>query len=182
MAARILAEGGVVAYPTEAVYGLGCLPENREAVFRLLRLKKRDVARGLILVAAEPEQLERYVYYPDRDTRKRVLSVWPGPVTWLLPATRLAPDWIKGNHATVAVRVSGHKIVAALCRKAGVLVSTSANPEHKPPARTVRKVRSYFGHALDYIVPGEVGGLSSPTEIRDAVSGKIIRPGPVSSR
>lgn len=181
MAVRILKQGGIVAYPTEAVYGLGCLPEDHDAVYRLLHLKKREAAKGLILVAACPEQLAKYVRYPDSTVSKRVYATWPGPVTWLLPATRLVPDWIKGSHATVAVRVSGHAIVTALCDKAGVLVSTSANPEHKPPARTMRQVVGYFGHALDYIVPGEVGNLSSPTEIREAVSGKIIRPGDYSS-
>jgi len=177
MAVRILEYCGVVAYPTEAVYGLGCVPECREAVYRLLWFKKRQVAKGLILVAAFPEQLEKYVQYPDQAVKKRVLATWPGPVTWLLPAKGAVPYWIKGNHDTVAVRVSGHPVVNALCRKAGVLVSTSANPEHMPPAKTLRKVVNYFGHELDYIVPGAVGGLARPTEIRDARSGRILRPG-----
>ena len=177
MATRILDQGGVIAYPTEAVYGLGCLPGKRDAVYRLLLLKKRSISKGLILVAAFPEQLEKYICYPDASVRNGVLATWPGPVTWLLPAKRETPDWIKGSHTTVAVRVSGHPVVRALCREAGALVSTSANPEHKLPARTLRKVVEYFGHSLDYIVPGEVGGLTGPTEIRDAVSGEIIRPG-----
>ena len=177
MAARILDKGGIIAYPTEAVYGLGCLPDKRDAVCRLLQLKKRSVSKGLILVAAFPEQLEKYVCYPGASVRERLFASWPGPVTWLLPAKQEAPDWIKGSHTTIAVRVSGHPVVRALCREAGALVSTSANPEHKLPARTLRKVVEYFGHSLDYIVPGEVGGLAGPTEIRDAVSGEIIRPG-----
>ena len=166
-----------MAYPTEAVYGLGCLPGNRETVFRLLCIKKRQVAKGLILVAACSEQLEAYVHYPEISVKERVLATWPGPVTWILPATGAVPDWIKGCHTTVAVRVSGHAIVRALCREAGVLVSTSANPEHMLPARTLRKVVHYFGKSLDYIVPGEVGNSSRPTEIRDALSGEILRPG-----
>ena len=177
MAARFLNKGGIVAYPTEAVYGLGCLPDKRDAVYRLLLLKKRSISKGFILVAAFPEQLEKYVYYPDASVREMVFASWPGPVTWLLPAKRETPVWIKGSHATVAVRVSGHSVVRTLCREVGALVSTSANPEHKLPARTLRKVVEYFGHTLDYIVPGEVGGLAGPTEIRDAISGGIIRPG-----
>jgi len=177
MAVRVLEDGGIVAYPTEAVYGLGCLPEYPEAVYRLLRLKKRRAAKGLILVAASPEQLEPYIHYPDFSVKERVLATWPGPVTWLLPAKRAVPEWIKGEHTTVAVRVSKHPVVSALCRAAGVLVSTSANPELMPPARTLRKVVNYFGHSLDYLVPGKVGGWTSPTEIRDALSGKILRPG-----
>jgi len=177
MAVRILEKGGLVAYPTEAVYGLGCLPDRREVVYRLLLIKNRPVSKGFILVAAFPEQLEKYVFFPDASVKARVLATWPGPVTWLLPAQRETPDWITGSHPTVAVRVSGHPVVRALCREVGALVSTSANPEQKPPARTLRKVVEYFGHSLDYIVPGEVGKLARPTEIRDAKSGKIIRPG-----
>lgn len=177
MAARCLDMGGIIAYPTEAVYGLGCLPDKRDAVYRLLLFKKRSISKGLILVAAFPEQLEKYVCYPGATVRERVLASWPGPVTWLLPAKRETPAWIKGSHTTVAVRVSGHPVVRALCREVGALVSTSANPGHKSPARTLRKVVEYFGHTLDYIVPGMVGGLTGPTEIRNAVSGEIIRPG-----
>ena len=177
MAARILDKGGIIAYSTEAVYGLGCLPDQRNAVYRLLLLKKRPISKGLILVAAFPEQLEKYVCYPNASVRERVLATWPGPVTWLLPAQQGTPGWIKGGNATVAVRVSAHPVVRALCCERGALVSTSANPEHKPPARNLRKVVEYFGHSLDYIVPGEVGNLAKPTEIRDAVSGKIVRPG-----
>ena len=177
MAARCLNMGGIIAYPTEAVYGLGCLPDKRDVVYRLLLLKKRSIAKGLILVAAFPEQLEKYVYYPGASIKEMVLASWPGPVTWLLPAKLETPHWIKGSHATVAVRVSGHPVVRALCREVGALVSTSANPEHKIPARTLRKVVEYFGHSLDYFVPGEVGSLAGPTEIRDAVTGTIVRPG-----
>ena len=177
MAARFLYQGGIIAYPTEAVYGLDCLPDKRDAVYRLLLLKKRSASKGLILVAAFPEQLEKYIYYPGASVREMVLASWPGPVTWLLPAKREVPDWIKGSHTTVAVRVSGHPVVRALCRESGALVSTSANPEGKPPAKTLLKVVEYFGHALDYIVPGEVGDETRPTEIRDAVSGDIMRSG-----
>lgn len=176
MAARLLNQGGIIAYPTEAVYGLGCLPDNRDAVYRLLMLKKRTITKGLILVAAFPEQLEKYVDYRYTSVRETVLASWPGPVTWLLPAKHETPDWIKGNHDTVAVRVSAHPVIRVLCCKVGALVSTSANPAHKSPARTLRKVVEYFGHALDYILPGEVGGLTGPTEIRNAISGEIIRP------
>ena len=109
MAARILEKGGIIAYPTEAVYGLGCLPENRDAVYRLLSLKKRSMCKGLILVAASPEQLEKYIYYPDTCVRERVLATWPGPVTLtifvlvgrqtliLFPATTPRPTFIPGQ-------------------------------------------------------------------------------------
>jgi L-threonylcarbamoyladenylate synthase len=176
-AARILRGGGVIAYPTEAVYGLGCLPENYQAVSRILVLKGRSVEKGLILVATHPDQLDRYIIYPDQAARQRILSTWPGPVTWVLPATSNTPPWITGQHDTVAVRVSSHKTVQWLCREAGVLVSTSANPSRYPPATTARKVISYFGQSLDYILPGKVGSQGRPTEIRDALTGAVLRQG-----
>lgn len=177
LAARILRRGGIIAYPTEAVYGLGCLPEDREAVFRILRLKNRTAGKGLILVAASTEQLEKYVHYPDVTTRERVLATWPGPLTWLLPAKDTVPGWITGNHGTVAVRVSAHNTISTLCHDLGAIVSTSANPEHMPPAKTPAKVVSYFGNSLDYILLGNTGNLSRPTEIRNAASGAVVRPG-----
>ena len=175
--ARILKNGGVIAYPTEAVYGLGCLPENRQAVSRILALKGRPVEKGLILVAAFPEQLDRYIIYPDQAVRQRILDTWPGPVTWVLPATPEAPPWITGQHETVAVRVSGHNTVQRLCRETGALVSTSANPSDRPPATKARDVFSYFGQSLDYVLPGRVGPQARPSEIRDALTGAVLRPG-----
>ncbi len=172
-----MARGGVIAYPTEAVFGLGCDPWNGAAVCRILRLKRRSPAKGLILVAAELAQLEPFVYFPNQAILDRVLSTWPGPVTWVLPARSGVPKWLRGDYKSLAVRVTAHPIASALCAEAGALVSTSANPSGCIPARCVQKVRAYFKNALDYIVPGEVGLEERPTEIRDGITGKILRPG-----
>lgn len=176
-AIRIILKGGVIAYPTEAVYGLGCLPDNYYAVRRILRLKNRPVEKGLILVAACVEQLAAYIEFPDETVRQRVLSTWPGPVTWVLPARPGVPAWLRGNHKSIAVRVSNHDVVRRLCEKTGALVSTSANPSSRPPAKSALKVRAYFGRSLDYILQASLGSNRRPTEIRDAISGKILRSG-----
>jgi len=176
-AARIILSGGVIAYPTEAVYGLGCLPYDYSAVERILKIKNRPVDKGLILVAANVEQLAAYVVFPDEIIRQRVLSTWPGPVTWVLPARLEVPDWLRGRHNTIAVRVSNHDAIRKLCEKTGPLVSTSANPANRPPAISALKVRDYFGQSLDYILQASIGSNRRPTEIRDALSGKILRPG-----
>jgi len=176
-AARILKRGGVIAYPTEAVYGLGCVPENYVAVARILCLKRRPINKGLILIAGDLEQLAMYISFPSQAVMDQVLNSWPGPVTWILPATQAVPPWITGNRTTVAVRVSKHDQVRELCRIAGALVSTSANPSHYPPATSARKVMMYFDHTLDYILPGKVGPESRPTEIRDAITGMVLRQG-----
>jgi L-threonylcarbamoyladenylate synthase len=174
-ALRTLNEGGVIAYPTEAVFGLGCYPEDFNSVAKILSLKNRSPGKGLILVAASVEQIAPYVDYPDNEIRKEVNDTWPGPVTWVLPAKGTVPPWITGYKATVAVRVSAHPIVQGLCNKAGVIVSTSANPSRKTPARNIIKLRSYFGNKIDYILPGNTGNKNLATEIRDAITGDIIR-------
>ena len=177
LAIKTLNQGGIIAYPTEAVFGLGCIPEDVYSVARILALKGRSVRKGLILVAASLEQLDAYVDYPDNDLRQQIRASWPGPVTWVLPATANVPGWISGYQDTVAVRVSAHPVVQALCKEAGVIVSTSANPARKTPATNSFKIRSYFGNEIDYILSGNTGGKELPTEIRDAISGKVLRTG-----
>ncbi len=177
LAVRTLNQGGIIAYPTEAVFGLGCLPEDVYSVARILSLKGRSVRKGLILVAASLEQLDAYVDYPDDVVRQKISASWPGPVTWVLPATANVPGWITGYKDTIAVRVSAHPVVQALCEEAGVIVSTSANPAGKTPATNAFKIRSYFGNEIDYILSGNTGGKELPTEIRNAISGKVLRTG-----
>jgi L-threonylcarbamoyladenylate synthase len=177
-AAAILHQGGIVAYPTEGVWGLGCDPDNGDAVMRLLDIKQRDWRKGLILIAASFEQLAPYIAAPPPKVLKRLRATWPGPVTWLLPARESTPSWLRGAHRTLAVRVTAHPAAAALCRRfGGALVSTSANLAGRPAARSHLRVLRRFGDAVDYIVPGATGGLMRPTEIRDASSGAVVRAG-----
>jgi L-threonylcarbamoyladenylate synthase len=179
-AARVVRAGGLIAYPTEAVYGLGCDPRSATAVARLLWLKGRPAAKGLILIAAAREQLDPFVDWaalaPER--REEVFASWPGPVTWLLPARDAVPGWLHGGHPTIAVRVTAHGPVQALCRACGgPLVSTSANQTGRPPARTALAVRQIFGGEVDLILSGPLGGLDRPTEIREGSSGRVVRAG-----
>lgn len=177
LAVKILNKGGVIAYPTESVFGLGCYPADIYAVAKILSLKNRSVRKGLILIASKPEQLEMYVDYPDDAVKKKVTATWPGSITWVLPAKASTPSWITGYKEGVAVRVSAHSVVQALCNKAGVIVSTSANPAGKVPAKDAFKVRGYFGDGVDYILSGKTGTKKLVTEIRDAISGKVFRSG-----
>lgn len=176
LAARCIWAGGLVAYPTEAVYGLGCDPWNGEAVQRLLAVKQRPENKGLILVAADFAQLEPFVERLDDARMRVVLATWPGPVTWLLPARSGIPRWLRGEHSTLAVRVTAHRIAATLCRATGsALVSTSANISNRPPARTPLQVRLAFGSQLDLIVAGRCGTGTKPSLIRDGRTGAVIR-------
>lgn len=175
-AVQALQQGGVIAYPTEAVYGLGCDPFNMRAVERLLNIKHRSQDKGLILIAAEFDQLSPYLAEIDNSLKAKIFSTWPGPVTWLWPAKPEVSSLLRGKHDTIAVRVTAHTLAAALCRGFGsALVSTSANLSGKPAARTPEEVRSQFGDRLDYVLEGEIGGFSRPSQIRDALTGAVIR-------
>ena len=173
-AARILKQGGIVAYATEYCFGLGCDPFNRNAVLRLLRLKRRPAKKGLIVLAADTGQLAPYL----NDIPLQVAASWPGPHTWLLLPRPGMPGWITGRHARIAVRVTAHAQAAALCQAAGMaIISTSANRTGELPARTDREVVRRFGKLVDYVLCGSVGEARMPTPIRDAVTDTLVRPG-----
>ncbi|HEY1990849.1 MAG TPA: Sua5/YciO/YrdC/YwlC family protein [Gammaproteobacteria bacterium] len=177
-AVETVRSGGVIAYPTEAVYGLGCDPLQHLAVRRIIALKQRDAAKGLILIASHISQLLPFMAELPAGVLPKLEASWPGPVTWVVPAAPTLPFWLSGGRSTVAVRISAHPIVAALCTALGMaLVSTSANKSGQPPARTALSARMQLGEGLDYILPGAVGGLNKPTEIREALTGKVLRPG-----
>lgn len=170
-----LKKGGIIAYPTEAVYGLGCDPLNEIAVHHLLSLKNRSITKGFILIAADWAQLADYVTPLSDEVLARILPAWPGPTTWLLPTSTQTPLWIKGAHDTIAVRVTAHPIAKALCAAfGGAIVSTSANMGGHPPAKTAEGVKQIFDEDV-YVVTGEVGGLPRPTDIRDGLTGRLIR-------
>ena len=175
-ARAVIQHGGIVAYPTEAVFGLGCDPLNRFAVERLLALKQRSMEKGLILIAADYSQLEPFIGELPEARLKQVLATWPGPHTWLFPVSAQTPYWLSGAHDTLAVRVTRHPLVTALCRYSGTaLVSTSANISGHPPAYTSLKVQQTLGSEVDYILHGDTSGLKKPTPIRDGVTGRAIR-------
>ena len=177
-AVRTLRAGGVVAYPTEAVYGLGCDPFNERAVMRLLAVKGRSMDRGLILIAAHAEQLEGIVLAPSAHSMAPVLASWPGPSTWILPAHPRVPVWITGGRDGVAVRVTAHPLAARLCECFGApLVSTSANASGRPAARSALKARRALGRRVDYLLSGATGGAARPSEIRDVRDGRVLRAG-----
>jgi len=177
-AVEALRRGGVIAYPTEAVWGLGCDPGNEAAVMRLLQLKQRPVEKGVILVAAELEQLRPWLDLDALPAQRltEVQASWPGPHTWIMPAAAGAPVWITGSHSGIAVRVSAHPGVAALCRAfAGPLVSTSANLAGESPARRRQDLDPRLLARLDGLVDGPTAGLAQPTAIRDARDGRVLR-------
>ena len=173
-----LRTGGVIAYPTEGVWGLGCDPRNEAAVLRLLALKQRAVDKGLILIASQLEQLRPFLDIGalPADRLAEVLATWPGPHTWVMPAARAAPRWITGAHDSVAVRISVHPQVVELCNAfGGALVSTSANRAGQPAPTLRDALDPALIVTVDGVTGGETGDLASPTTIRDALGGQTLR-------
>lgn len=177
-AAHRLRDGQLIAYPTEAVYGLGCDPVNESAVRKLLALKQRPESAGLILIGYEFEQFKAWTGPVNARQRARAMATWPGPVSWLFPRGRNVPTIISGSHDTIAIRVTAHPPCVALCRAfGGALVSTSANPRSAAPAISAGEVEDYFGNFLGGILEGPLGGRAGTSEIRDLMTGKLIRKG-----
>lgn len=173
--ADVLLQGGVIAYPTEGVYGLGCLPDDIGAVLRVLDIKARESTKGLILVAADASQLEGWVSLP---AGKALPTPDPRrPITWIVPPGPLVHPAIQGVHPGLAVRITSNPVAAAICNVVDApLVSTSANVSGRPTARNRYVLRRQFAQRVDLIVPGDCGPASGPSEIRDLVTGKVLRP------
>lgn len=175
-AVETLNRGGLVAHPTEGVWGLACDPLDGQAVQRLLQIKHRPLQQGLILIAHDYAILVPYLAQLDEGMESRLLSTWPGPVTWVLPAAPWLPVWLTGGRDTIAVRVTNHPVAAALCAAYGdALVSTSANRSGRPAALNSTAVRARLGAEVDCILAGDLQNPGRPSEIRDGASGIILR-------
>ncbi len=174
--AHVLRAGGVIAYPTETVYGLGCDPLDHDAVERILQLKQRPAEKGLILIAANLQQLLPYIDIQDPALLEKLEQTTQRPTTWICPLHANTPCWLSGRHDSIAVRITTSPTTKALCQNfGGAIVSTSANPTGHQPARTPLTVRRYFNQQLDYILGAERELHTQPSQIVDLISGRVIR-------
>lgn len=179
-AVAVLRSGGVIAYPTEGVWGLGCDPFNRTAVERILALKGRSPRKGLILLGSDVDQFAPWLTGLSEQQRATLAASWPDALTWLVPDNGYSPRWLTGQHDSIALRVSAHPLARELARLfGGPVVSTSANPQGRMAATTQLRARVYFGDRVDFYLPGAVLNPHQPSEIRDLVSGTVIRARPV---
>ncbi|MFZ3175474.1 MAG: L-threonylcarbamoyladenylate synthase [Thiobacillus sp.] len=171
-----LRRGGIIAYPTESCYGLGCDPRNPHALQRLIRIKGRSTARGMLLIADRFKRLKPFVRPLHAADLARMQHTWPGPVTWVAPASNACPPLLTGGRPTIAVRVTAHPVAAQLCRSLGMaLVSTSANKSGNKPAKTAAECRRIFGARVRVIV-GRIGRRRRPSTLIDLATGNILRP------
>ena len=179
-ALNALMDGEVIAYPTEGVFGVGCDPDNSEAVRKLLDLKQRPADKGLILIAASYQQLIPYIDESQLTQEQliRVKQSWPGPITWIMPSSERVSRWVSGQHQSIAVRVTDHPLVQKMCNAFGKpLTSTSANLSGQPPCMTSEEVYMQFGYDQIAVLEGQTGGREKPSEIRDAQSLQVLRQG-----
>jgi len=170
--------GQIIAYPTEAVYGLGCDPDNEVALRKLLSLKGRRESAGFVLIASEFSQLKPWIADTSEALTETAMQTWPGPITWLFPRAAGVSDLVAGVHDTIAVRITAHEPSRELCSAFGsALISSSANHTAARPARSAGEVEGYFGHYLAGILTGPLGGAERPSEIRDLATGNVLRQG-----
>lgn len=172
-AARILLDGGVITCPTEGVFGLSCMPDNPAAVRRLLEIKQRDPAKGLILIAASKQQLRDWVAVAPEDIPDPQAE---RPVTWIVPAAATVSELVRGEHSGIAVRLTSNPTAHALCVAVdSPLVSTSANLAGEATVEDSEALHRTFGGSVDYVLPGECGPATGPSEIINLQSGKKLR-------
>lgn len=173
--ARALIQAGeVIAYPTEAVYGLGCDPLNKQAVEALLDLKQRSVSKGLIVLVSDWAQVWPLIADVPEHKLEAVKKTWPGPVTWIFPKSDVVPAWLSGEHASLAIRMTAHPIARALCQNIP-LVSTSANVAGMAPVGDVEAIEHMFPEGIAGVVVGDLGGHAAPSEIYDVLSDARLR-------
>ncbi len=176
LAAHHIKHGGVIIYPTETVFGLGCDPFNKSAVDYLNFLKQRNTNKGLILLAGSLEQLEPYIEVPDQPSRNRLLHN-KVPTSWIVAAKKNMPGWITAQDGSVAVRISKHPVVIQLCGLLGSpLVSSSANVGGAKPAQNTLQLHSYFHDQVHSMLTSDYPQSGKPSIVRQLADNKIFRP------
>jgi L-threonylcarbamoyladenylate synthase len=172
----LIKAGGVIAYPTESVFGLGCDPLNEQAVIKLLSLKQRSVDQGLILIASNVRQVLPLIQPQHADDLARALKTWPGHFTWVFPKSNSVPSWISGKYSSIAVRVSKHPIVKLLCDRLNhPLVSTSANISKQDDLNSIKRIQETFGDKIGFYIDAPTGNEKHASPIRDAHTLNTIR-------
>jgi L-threonylcarbamoyladenylate synthase len=175
--AHAVSQGAIFGYPTDTVWGFGCHPLIASSVARILQIKNRSPAKGLILLSSKLEYCAAYVGL-DLEQLEPVQSSTDHPTTWLVPASRDCPLWIHGSFSSVAIRITNHPLMEFLCdRLKAPVISTSANRSGKATVRNAIQMRKQFGAELDFIVNGFATGSNRPSEIKSLLNGTTLRSG-----
>jgi len=180
-ASRIVAGGGLVVYPTDTVYGLGCDPFNIEAVTRVFKVKG-ERNKPLPILASDVESVKRIVFLSGKAGRVAA-RFWPGPLTLVIPKKPLLPSIVTCSFTSVGVRVPQHNVALRLIGLSnGLLVGTSANKTGEKPPRTAQEAAEQLGKEVDMILDGGPTPLGAPSTVVDLTQekAKILREGSVS--
>lgn len=183
-AAKVLIGGGIIGYPTETVYGIGCNAFNAAAVDRIYELKGRDRGKAMIVIAGDILQVRELVKEIPPAAEKLIDNFWPGPLTIIFHAAERMNAVFRGAHNTIAVRIPDSRISLSLIRQTGFpLISTSANCAGQPPSTTAEEVAAVFGSQLDLIIDGGPTPAKMPSTVVDVtrVPVRIVRQGAVSA-
>jgi len=181
-AVSILRSGGVIAYPTDTVYGLGALAENERAVKRVFSLKKRPKNMPLPLLISDMAHLDELAATPGSLAWRLATIFWPGGLTLIVPASKKVPNFIGGGN-TVALRIPNDAVTLALIKDLGKpIVGTSANITGRRAAMTAAEVKKCFGDKVDLVIDagGRPGGIESTIVDITSDETKIVREGAVS--
>lgn len=175
-AVETVKQAGIIIYPTEGVFGIGCDFRIESCVLKILELKQRSVSKGLVLIASHIQHVLPLIQPDNRADLARALKTWPGHNTWIFPASAATPKWITGNFDSVAIRVSDHPCVKALCDQLGhALVSTSANISNQATPDNCAELAEIWQDQVDYYLDLPLGNANSPSTIRNASTGEVIR-------
>ena len=183
-AARIVANGGVIAFLTDTFYGLGADPLNAAAVRKIKTLKGREDRKPILLLISDPAQVDRFIHQAEffkLVARKH----WPGALTLIGAARSVVPEELTAGTKSLGVRLPDDETVRTLVRTCGgALTATSANPSGQPAARTAREVESYFSTGVDLIVDGGDAKVTEPSTVLDVSTSqpKLVREGLVTRK
>ncbi len=177
----IIQAGGLIAFPTDTVYGIGVSAFNEDAIERIYRIKERSHLKAIPILLGDPEETILVASQIDSSTSKIVKSFWPGALTLILPIHPELPGNLSSGN-TIGVRVPDHDLIRKLLRMTGPLAATSANLSGKPSALTAEEVQLQVGERIDLVLDGGKvpGGMASTVLDCTGDEFSILREGPIS--
>jgi len=180
-ASKVVKNGGLIIYPTDTVYGLGCYPFNAKAVERIFRTKGERKEKPLPILGSDMECVQKIAYL-NENARKIAERFWPGPLTLVVPKKQALPDIVTCGLGSVGVRIPNHKIallLISLC--GGLLVGTSANKTGEKPPKTAHEAAEQLGEHVDIVLDAGPTPLRRESSVLDLTSKKpkMLREGPI---
>jgi len=171
---RFIRRGGVIAYPTESCFGLGCDPKNKKAINKIIKLKKRSLNKNFILIGSSLKHFDYFTNSFNDVTKENLFSKWPGPHTWIIKANNRCPNWLKSN-SKIALRIPSFSNCQALINSIDMAItSSSLNLSGKIPLKNYRDVCRFLPDQVK-LIKGRIGKNRNPSVIQDFKTKNIIR-------